>query len=75
MSGPALPPPVRLANEIARQFEHRAPADAATAIANHIGTVWDPRMKRALIAHVDAGADDLAPLAVLAANQVRATLR
>jgi formate dehydrogenase subunit delta len=64
-----------LANEIARQFEHKPPAEAATAIANHIKTVWDPRMKRALVDYVDAGAADLAPVAVLAANQVRATLK
>jgi formate dehydrogenase subunit delta len=71
----AFPPSARLANEIARQFEHKAPADAATAIANHIKVVWDPRMKRALVDYVDAGADDLAPVAVLAANQIRATLK
>jgi formate dehydrogenase subunit delta len=75
MSASTIPPYVRLANEIARQFEHRAPADAATAIANHIKVVWDPRMKRALVDYVDAGADELAPIAVLAANQVRATLK
>jgi len=75
VSATTLPPPVRLANEIARQFAHKPPADAATAIANHIKTVWDPRMKRALIAYVDTGADDLDPLAILAADQVRATLQ
>jgi formate dehydrogenase subunit delta len=74
MSG-SFPPSARLANEIARQFEHKAPADAATAIANHIKAVWDPRMKRALVDYVDAGADDLNPVAVLAADQVRATLK
>lgn len=75
MSATMIPPHVRLANEIARQFEHKAPADAATAIANHIKTVWDPRMKRALVASVDAGVHELVPVAVLAANQVRATLK
>ena len=74
MSG-TLPPYVRLVNEIAAQFPHKPPADAATAIANHIKAVWDPRMKRALVDYVDAGADDLDPLAVLAANQVRTTLK
>lgn len=75
MSAPTIPPSVRLANEIARQFEHRAPADAATAIANHIKVVWDPRMKRALVDYVEAGNEDLHPVAVLAADQVRATLQ
>ena len=70
MSG-GVPPYVRLANEIAAQFAHRPPADAATAIANHMKTVWDPRMKQALIAHVAAGATDLDPAAALAAQQLQ----
>lgn len=70
MSRATLPPYVRLANEIAAQFAHRAPADAATAVATHMKAVWDPRMKKALIAHVDAGADDLDPIAALAARQL-----
>jgi formate dehydrogenase subunit delta len=72
MSG-TVPPYVRLANEIAAQFEHREPADAATAIANHVKAVWDPRMKKALIAHAEAGAEDLAPAAALAARQLAGT--
>ncbi|WP_410789229.1 formate dehydrogenase subunit delta [Kribbella sp. C-35] len=71
MSG-GVPPYVRLANEIAAQFAHRPPADAATAIANHMKAVWDPRMKQALIAHVASGATDLDPAAALAAQQLQA---
>ncbi|TDD61758.1 formate dehydrogenase [Kribbella antibiotica] len=70
MSG-TLPPYVRLANEIAAQFAHRPTADAATAIANHLRVTWDPRMKQALIAHAATGADDLAPAAALAAQQLQ----
>ena len=68
MSG--LPPYVRLANDIAAQFAHRSPAEAATAVANHLRLAWDPRMKKALIAHVEAGAEDLDPVAALAAQQL-----
>jgi formate dehydrogenase subunit delta len=71
MSSTTLPPHVRLANEIAKQFAHRPPADAATAIANHLRAVWDPRMKKALLASVDAGDDELDPVAALAAEQLR----
>ena len=71
MTAHGLPPYVRLANEIARQFAHRAPADAATAIATHMKTVWDPRMKAKLVAHLDAGGEDLDPIAALAAAQLR----
>ncbi|NIK54693.1 formate dehydrogenase subunit delta [Kribbella shirazensis] len=68
-----VPPYVRLANEIAAQFAHRSPADAATAIATHMKAVWDPRMKRALIDHVESGATDLDPAAALAARQLQAS--
>jgi formate dehydrogenase subunit delta len=71
MSATGLPPHVRLANEIARQFAHREPADAATKIANHIKVAWDPRMKTALLAHLDSGGEDLDPVAALAAAQLR----
>jgi len=67
-----LPPYVRLANEIAAQFAHRPPTDAATAVATHMKAVWDPRMKQALIAHLNAGAEDLDPIAALAARQLAA---
>ncbi|MFF0266786.1 formate dehydrogenase subunit delta [Kribbella sp. NPDC004536] len=67
-----VPPYVRLANEIAAQFAHRSRTDAATAIANHLRAVWDPRMKQALIDHVNSGATDLDPAAALAAQKLQA---
>lgn len=70
MSG-ALPPQVRLANEISIQFAHLPPADGAARVAKHIHDFWEPRMLRALLAYVDAGGDDLDPLAVAAAEQLR----
>ena len=73
MSHTTIPPYVRLANEIAAQFAHRPPNEAAPAIANHLRLAWDPRMKKALIAHVEAGAEDLDPVAALAAQQLAAT--
>jgi formate dehydrogenase subunit delta len=67
----ALPPHVRLANDIAAQFRH-LPADrAAEEIARHVRSFWDPRMVRSLLAHVDAGGADLDPLAATAAEQLR----
>lgn len=67
----ALPPHVRLANEIAIQFAHLAPADGAARIAKHIHDFWEPRMVRALLAYVDAGGEDLDPLAIAATVQLR----
>jgi formate dehydrogenase subunit delta len=71
MSG-ALPPQVRLANEIAAQFAHRPPTEAATAIANHMKATWDPRMKQALVQYLSSGGQDLDPMAALAAQQLQA---
>lgn len=70
MSG-GVPPHVRLVNEIAAQFAHRAPAEAATAIANHVKATWDPRMVAALISHANSGATDLDPGAALAAQKLQ----
>ena len=70
MSG-GVPPDVRLANEIAIQFAHLPPADGAARVAKHIHDFWEPRMVRALLAHVDAGGEDLDPLALAATVQLR----
>lgn len=61
---------LRLAGEIAMQFEHRPVAEAAAVMAEHIRQFWDPRMRRALLAAVDAGAD-AAPLVLTAAGLLR----
>lgn len=74
MSG-GLPPHVRLANEISIQFAHLKPEDGAARVANHIHDFWDPRMVRALLASVDAGDEDLDPLAIAAAAQLRQPAR
>lgn len=71
MSASTLPPYVRLANEIAAQFPHKPPAEAAVTVANHLQAVWDPRMKRALVDYLETGGDELVPVAALAAEQLR----
>ena len=40
------PAEVRMGNQIAREFAHLPPAEAAAAIARHIENFWDPRMRR-----------------------------
>jgi formate dehydrogenase subunit delta len=71
MSTTTVPSHVRLANEIAVQFHHRAPDEAAAEIAAHVRAFWEPRMTAALLAHVDAGGADLDELAVRAAALLR----
>ncbi|MEU4764378.1 formate dehydrogenase subunit delta [Actinosynnema sp. NPDC023794] len=69
MSG-TIPPTVRLANEIARQFHHQPPATAATAVAGHIERFWDPRMRTDLRHHVVTSPESLDPVALAAARLV-----
>ena len=58
VSGHATTDPVlRLADEIAVQFQHLPAEQAATAVARHIRAFWDPRMRRALHAAVVNGAE------------------
>jgi formate dehydrogenase subunit delta len=67
MSTDQLAPTVRLANEIAVQFRHRAEEDAGREIAAHLREFWDPRMRRDLIDRVERGdAADLDPVALRA---------
>lgn len=65
----AVPPQIRLANEIAVQFHHRPADEAASAIANHIRMFWDPRMRTELVSRAETDTADLDPL-VLAAVQI-----
>ncbi len=66
----SAPPTIRLAGDIAAQFRHRPTEEAAAAIAGHIRQFWDPRMRRALLAEVETGAE-ADPLVVAAVHQLR----
>jgi len=59
-----------MGNDIARQFAHLPGPEAAEAIARHIGSFWDPRMRRALEALVAEHDDTLDPLLVQAAGRL-----
>lgn len=50
---------VYMANQIARNFDTRAPDAAALAVANHVASYWDPRMKAMILAHLASGGDGL----------------
>lgn len=69
--GTTTPPVVRLANDIAAQFRHRPHEAAVAAVSEHIRKFWDPRMRTALLTHVEQGGDGLDPLAVEAAGRLR----
>ncbi|GEL20069.1 formate dehydrogenase subunit delta [Pseudonocardia asaccharolytica] len=67
----SVPPHVRRVNDIVAQFRHRPAEEAASEVAGHLRLFWEPRMRRALIKHVDDGADELDPVAVAAAGLLR----
>ena len=46
---------VMMANQIARFYLPQKQVEPVTAIATHIRKFWDPRMRAAIIAHVDQG--------------------
>ncbi len=54
----ALPSENRLATEIAAQFGHLPPEEAAEPIAAHIRRFWDPRMRARLINQVTQAGED-----------------
>ena len=55
---------VRMANQIATFFLSQPDAVRIEGVANHINKFWEPRMRRALYAHLDGAAqgEGLAPL-------------
>jgi formate dehydrogenase subunit delta len=50
------------ANQIGRFFAHQKHEEAVQSIATHIRQNWDPRMRREMLAHMDAPGIDLLPL-------------
>ena len=50
---------VMMANQIGKFFVPQRNADPAAAIATHIRKFWDPRMRAAIVAHLDKGGEGL----------------
>jgi formate dehydrogenase subunit delta len=53
---------VYMANQIGKFFASQGEAQAVAGIANHLEKFWDPRMRRAITAHLEAGGAGLDPL-------------
>ena len=62
---------VYMANQIGRFFASRGPDKAAVSIAEHIAKFWDPRMRAAIVAHLDAGGVGLDPPVRAAVERIR----
>lgn len=69
MSG-AVAPEARMGNDIARQFAHLAPTEAAERIAAHIERFWTPAMRQSLESLAAVRDDSLDPLLVDAAGRL-----
>jgi formate dehydrogenase subunit delta len=65
------PAVVRMANDIARQFAHLPADEAAAAVANHVRSFWDPRMRRQLLEEIDRDESQLDPLVVAGERAAR----
>jgi formate dehydrogenase subunit delta len=52
---------VYMANQIGKFFEVQRAEEVVPGIANHIRKFWDPRMREAIFAYMDAGGEGLDP--------------
>jgi formate dehydrogenase subunit delta len=62
---------VYMANQIGKFFESQGHDKAVPGIAEHIRKFWDPRMRKMIFAHLDAGGDGLAPNVLDALNTLK----
>ena len=52
---------VYMANQIGKFFASEDPKTAVAMTADHLKKFWDPRMRQAIFAYIDAGGDGLDP--------------
>ena len=52
---------VYMANQIGKFFEYQREDEVVPGIASHIKKFWDPRMRKAIFAYIDAGGEGLDP--------------
>lgn len=52
---------VAMANQIGQFFASQGPDEAVAGTLDHIVKFWDPRMRREIVAYLDAGGEGLAP--------------
>lgn len=62
---------ITMANQIGDFFAPYPPERAREGLRNHLRTYWDPRMRSALLEHIDAGGDGLDATVIEAAEQLR----
>jgi formate dehydrogenase subunit delta len=64
---------VYMANQIGKFFTSQGGDEAVAGVAEHLAKFWDPRMRAAIVAHLDAGGVGLDPPVREAVDKLRAT--
>jgi formate dehydrogenase subunit delta len=62
-----------MANQIGKFFHSQGHDKAVPGIAEHIKKFWDPRMRKSIFAHLDAGGDGLEPAVIEALKTLQDT--
>ena len=62
---------IYMANQIGKFFQSQGHDKAVSGTAEHIRKFWDPRMRKAIFAHLDAGGDGLDPAVRRAIEQLK----
>lgn len=57
---------IRMVNQIAKFFETSADNDPAAAIAEHINSFWEPRMRRQFLEIIGSYEGEVSPLVMAA---------
>lgn len=63
---------VYMANQIVSFFKAYPEGEAILAVETHIRQFWDPRMRRGIMSHIEAGGIGLTPIARAAIDRIRA---
>jgi formate dehydrogenase subunit delta len=64
-------PLVRMANQIASNYAHHPPEQAATEVAAHLRSFWAPAMRAELTEYADDGGTGVDPVVVVALDLIR----
>lgn len=64
---------ITMANQIADFFQSYPEAEAIDGISVHIHKFWDPRMRKGIFDHLNAGGAGLKPITVKALQHLAAT--
>jgi formate dehydrogenase subunit delta len=61
---------VKMANQIGRFFVAQKQPEGVASMTDHLKKFWDPRMRHAIVEHVDHGGAGLDPIAVEAVKRL-----